>query len=179
MRKLVASLFISLDGVVEAPNEWQFAFDDEMGEEITTVTSAQDSILLGRVSYQEWAGYWPTSEEEPFASWINQAPKFVVSTTLESTDEWQNSTLLTGDLSKAVTDLKNQPGGDIGVGGSPTLVRSLLELDLLDELRLLIHPVVAGKGKKLFDNGELTKLERVEAKPTSSGTVIVAYRPAR
>ncbi|NUT44270.1 MAG: riboflavin biosynthesis protein RibD [Thermoactinospora sp.] len=179
MRKLVASLFISLDGVVEAPDQWQFAFDDEMGEEITTVTSQQDAILLGRVSYQEWAGYWPTSDEEPFAGWINQTPKYVVSTTLESTDEWQNSTLLTGDLSKAVTELKNQPGGGIGVGGSPTLVRSLLELDLLDELRLLIHPVVAGKGAKLFDNGELKKLELVEAKPTSSGTVIVAYRPAR
>lgn len=184
MRKVVSGLFISLDGVVESPDQWQFAFDEEMGAALSESMEAADTILLGRVSFTEWAGYWPTvtsGEDADFANWINNSPKYVVSTTLDSADAWKNSTLVNGDLAAAVGELKAGEGKDITVAGSPTLVRSLLELDLLDELVLLIHPVVAGEGrKKLFaDDAALKKLELVSARPTSSGVIIATYRPAR
>ena len=181
MRKVTAGLFISLDGAVEAPNEWQFAFDDEMGAAMSRMLDEQDAVLLGRVTYSEWAGYWPTSTDEPFASWINSTPKYVASTTLQSVDEWQNSTLIKGPVAEFIADLREQDGGTIGTAGSPTLVRSLLAGGLLDELTLLIHPVVAGGGRKrLFaDDAALTRLELVESQPTSSGVLIATYRPAR
>jgi len=181
MRKVTAGLFMSLDGVVEAPNEWQFAFDDEMGAAMSRMLEQQDAVLLGRVTYAEWAGYWPTSTDEPFASWINRTPKYVASTTLDSVDDWSNSTLVTGSIGDFVADLRRQQGGTIGTAGSPTLVRSLLDLGLVDELTLLIHPVVAGgRRKKLFtDDTALTRLELIEAQPTSSGVIIASYRPVR
>jgi len=181
MRKVIASLFSTLDGVVEAPNEWQFAFDDEMGAAMSRTLEAQDAVLLGRVTYTEWAGYWPTSTDEPFASWINRTPKYVASTTLNSVDEWPNSTLIRGSVADFVSELRQQDGGTIGTAGSPTLVRTLFDQGLLDELTLLIHPVVAGGGRKrLFaDDAALTKLELVESQPTSSGVIIATYRPVR
>ena len=181
MRKVIASLFSTLDGVVEAANEWQFAFDDEMGAAMSRALEEQDAVLLGRVTWTEWAGYWPTSTDEPFATWINRTPKYVASTTLDSVDEWANSTLISGSLADFVTELRQQDGGTIGTAGSPTLVRSLFDAGLLDELTLLIHPVVAGGGRKrLFaDDAALTKLELVESQPTSSGVLIATYRPVR
>ena len=181
MRKVIASLFSTLDGVVEAPNEWQFAFDDEMGAAMSRTLEAQDAVLLGRVTYTEWAGYWPTSTDEPFASWINRTPKYVASTTLDSVDEWPNSTLIRGSVADFVSELRQQDGGTIGTAGSPTLVRTLFDQGLLDELTLLIHPVVAGGGRKrLFaDDAALTRLELVESQPTSSGVLIATYRPVR
>jgi dihydrofolate reductase len=180
MRKVYAGLFSSVDGVVEAPNEWQPAFDPEMGAALGRMLEGQDVVLLGRVTYAEWAQYWPTSTDEPFASWINNTQKYVASTTLESV-EWPNSTLIKGPLASFITELRRQPGGSIGVGGSPTLVRSLLEQGLLDELTLMISPVVAGgKRKRLFPgDAAQTSLELVEAQPTSSGTLIATYRPVR
>ena len=140
MRNVVSGLFLSLDGVAEAPNEWQFDhFDAGMMAAMTSMLDAQDAVLLGRVTYQEWAGYWPTSTDEPFASFINGIPKYVVSTTLD-TVEWSGSTLLKGDLAEEIARLKQQPGKNIGVAGSPTLVRSLLENDLLDELTHSLRP---------------------------------------
>lgn len=184
MRKVVSVLFVSLDGVAEAPNQWQFAFDEEMGAVLNTTLEACDTVLLGRVTYTEWAGYWPTvttGEDAEFAHWINDSPKYVASTTLDGVDDWANSTLIEGDLATAVKQLKTGSGKGISVAGSPSLVRSLLEQDLLDELVLLIHPVIAGEGrKKLFaDDGAMKKLELVSAQPTSSGVVIAAYRPVR
>ena len=181
MRKVIASLFSTLDGVVEAPNEWQFAFDDEMGAAMSRTLEALDAVLLGRVTYTEWAGYWPTSTDEPFASWINRTPKYVASTTLDSVDEWPNSTLIRGSVADFVSELRQQDGGTIGTAGSPTLVRTLFDQGLLDELTLLIHPVVAGGGRKrLFaDDAALAKLELVESQPTSSGVLIATYRPVR
>ena len=181
MRKVIASLFSTLDGVVEAPNEWQFAFDDEMGAAMSRTLEAQDAVLLGRVTYTEWAGYWPTSTDEPFASWINRTPKYVASTTLNSVDEWPNSTLIRGSVADFVSELRQQDGGTIGTAGSPTLVRTMFDEGLLDELILLIHPVVAGGGRKrLFaDDAALAKLELVESQPTSSGVLIATYRPVR
>jgi dihydrofolate reductase len=177
MRRVVSGLFISLDGVVESPDQWQFDFDDEMGAEVMSQLEAQDAILMGRVTYEEWAGYWPTSTDEPFASFFNDTPKHVASTTLDKV-EWANSTLVR-DVAEQVAALKQQPGKAIGVAGSPSLVRWLLQNDLLDELRLLVHPVVVGSGKRLFGEGDnLKRLELVEAKRTSSGSVILVYRPA-
>ena len=142
---------------------------------------ALDAVLLGRVTYTEWAGYWPTSTDEPFASWINRTPKYVASTTLNSVDEWPNSTLIRGSVADFVSELRQQDGGTIGTAGSPTLVRTMFDEGLLDELILLIHPVVAGGGRKrLFaDDAALTRLELVESQPTSSGVLIATYRPVR
>jgi dihydrofolate reductase len=181
MRKVTASLFSTLDGVVEAPNEWQFAFDDEMGAAMSRTLEQQDAVLLGRVTYTEWAAYWPTSTDEPFASWITRTPKYVASGTLESVDDWPNSTLIQGSVADFVAELRQQKGGTIGTGGSPSLVRSLFDQGLLDELTLLIHPVVAGGGRKrLFaDDATLTKLELIESQSTSSGVIIATYRPVR
>ncbi len=179
MRKVVAGLFMALDGVVEAPYQWQFDhFDDDMMAEMNAHLAAQDAVLLGRVTYAEWAPYWPTSTDEPFASHINNVSKYVVSTTLEKV-EWKNSTLIKGNLAEAIARLKQQSGKNIAVAGSPTLVRSLLHSGLLDELTLMIHPVIAGKGKHLFqDSDALKRLKLTGSKTTRTGVLIVTYQPA-
>ncbi|KAB8162882.1 riboflavin biosynthesis protein RibD [Streptomyces sp. 3MP-14] len=184
MRKLVSCLFVSLDGVAESPDQWQFAFDEEMGQVLTESLESNDAILMGAVTFTEWAGYWPTvteGEDVDFANWINGSPKYVVSSTLSDVSDWSNSQLLKGDLAKAVNELKAGEGKGISVAGSPRLVASLLAADLLDELVLLIHPVVAGEGRRrLFpDDAPLKKLTLVSARPTSSGVVIATYRPER
>src|SRR3954453_23183400 len=181
MRKVYAGLFSSIDGVVQAPNEWQPGFDDEMGAALGRMLEGQDAVLLGRVTFTEWAGYWPTSTDEPFASWINSTPKYVASTTLDSVDEWANSSLVRGSVAEFVADLKGQPGGTIGTAGSPTLVRSLIDEGLLDELTLIVSPVVAGGGRArpVPDGSAPPNFELVEAQPTSSGALIATYRPIR
>ena len=181
MRKVTAALFSTVDGVVEAPDQWQPAFDEEMGAVLSRQLEEQDAVLLGRVTFEEWAGYWPTSDDEPFASWINATQKYVASTTLESVDHWANSTLIKGSVSDFVADLKQQDGGMIGTAGSPSLVLSLIDDGLVDELTLMISPVVAGGGRaRLFpDDGPLRSFELVAAQSTSSGAVIATYRPIR
>ncbi|HEV7376875.1 MAG TPA: dihydrofolate reductase family protein [Pyrinomonadaceae bacterium] len=177
MRKVIAGLFITLDGVTESPNKWQFDnFDGDIMETMNAHIAQEDDILLGRVTYQEWASYWPTSTDEPYASHINNTPKHVVSTTLDKV-EWKNSTLVKGDIAEEIARLKQQPGKNIGVAGSPTLVESLLQNDLLDELTLMIHPVVAGSGKRLFRDGRtLKRLKLVDSKTTSTGVLIITYQ---
>lgn len=181
MRKVVSWLFIALDGVVEAPNEWQFdVMDDDMIAAISSVMEAEDAMLMGRVSYQEWESYWPTSTDEPYASHINNMPKYVVSTTLDDVQwgKWEKPTLIKGNLAKEINKLKKRPGKNISVGGSPTLVRSLLQENLLDELKLMIHPVVVGKGKRLFtEDVDLQRLKLIDSKVTGTGVVIVTYQP--
>lgn len=179
MRKVYAGLFSSIDNVVEAPNEWQPAFDEEMGAALGAMVADQDAVLLGRVTFEEWVQYWPTSTDEPFASWINKIEKYVASTTLDSVDQWENSTLMTGSVADYVSELRQQDGGSIGVSGSPTLVRSLIDAGLLDELTLMISPVVAGAGRQRLFPGDaaLRKFDLVAAKPTSSGAIIATYRP--
>ena len=178
MRKVVAGLFISLDGVTESPDQWQFDhFDEDMMATMGAHIAEVDTVLLGRVTYQEWAPYWPTSTDEPFASHINNTPKYVISTTLDQV-EWKNATLIKGNLAEEITKLKQQPGKNIGVAGSPTLVQSLLQSDLLDELTLMVHPVVAGSGKRLFkDESDLKRLKLVDSKTTRTGVVILTYQP--
>jgi dihydrofolate reductase len=183
MRNVVAGLFISLDGVAESPDQWQFdLFDNDMMADMESQLAAQDAILLGRVTYQEWAPYWPTSTDEPFASHINNTPKYIVSTTLDTVEwgKWDKITLIKGNLAQEISKLKQQPGKNIGVAGSPTLVQSLLQADLLDELRLAVHPVVVGHGKRLFKEGsDLKRLNLLDAKTTSTGVVLLAYQRKR
>ena len=180
MRKVVSGLFISLDGVVESPDQWQFDyFNDEMMAAMGAHIGAEDTVLLGRVTYQEWAPYWPTSTDEPYASHINNTPKYVFSTTLDKV-EWKNSTLVKGSLAEEIARLKQQPGKNIGVSGSPTLVRSLLQNDLLDELTLMIHPVIVGKGKRLFKEGDdLKKLRLVSSYTTRTGVSFLTFLPLK
>ena len=183
MRKVVSWLFMSLDGVVEAPNEWQFdVMDNDMVAAITSQMEAEDAILMGRVTYQDWLPFWPTSTDEPYASHINNIPKYVVSTTLEDVEwgKWEKPTLIKEDLAREINKLKRGSGKNISVSGSPTLVRSLLQENLLDELQLMIHPVVVGKGKRLFtEDVDLKRLQLVDSKVTGAGVVIVTYQPAK
>jgi dihydrofolate reductase len=182
MRKVIAGLFISLDGVTESPDQWQFDnFDNEMMAALMSHMAEEETILLGRVTYQDWAPYWPNSTDEPYASHINNTPKYVVSTTLDKVEwgQWDQPTLIKGNVAEEITKLKQQPGKNIGVAGSPTLVESLLQANLLDELTLMIHPVVAGSGKRLFQDGNaLKRLNLVDTKITSTGVAILTYRPA-
>lgn len=181
MRKIVAGLIISLDGVVEAPEKWHYRyFNDESGAAIESQMAASDTMLLGRVTYQEFASYWPnqSSDDMPMADYMNNVPKLVVSTTLDRV-EWQNSTLIGGDVVEELTRLKQQPGKDITITGSITLVQSLLRDGLLDELQLLLHPIVVGSGKRLFEDGnDQTPLDLVDSKTFSTGVVTLTYRPA-
>lgn len=176
MRTVSAGLFHSLDGVVEAPNLWQFdSFDDELGAELGAVMACTNATLLGRVGYQEWAGYWPTAQD-PFADFINGVPKFVASRSLSGPLEWQNSTLIEGELTDFVRELKQTDGGDISVMASISLVRQLLFAGLLDRLTLITHPVVAGSGRHLFQPDDpTTRLTLVESSTTSKGNVLATY----
>ena len=183
MRKLVAVELVSLDGVMEAPEEWAFSYsNDEMEEANASGMAAADAMLLGRVTYQELASYWPyqDSADQPFTDYLNNTPKYVVSTTLEEPLGWQNSTLIKKNVAEEIARLKRQPGKDIGIVGSGTLVRSLLREDLLDELRLMVHPIVLGSGKRLFEDGGGRKaLELVDSKTFSTGVLYLTYQPAQ
>jgi dihydrofolate reductase len=184
MRKVVSGLFISLDGITESPNIWQETFDEDMGAELGTFLPTVDAILMGRVTYQEWQPYWSTMADDApnagYAQFLNHSPRYVVSTTLEKV-EWgthENITLIKGNLEQEIGKLKQQSGQNIAVQGSPSLVNSL-QHDLLDELTLYIHNVVAYSGKPLFAQGTLKRLDLVEAKSTRSGIVIANYQPRK
>jgi dihydrofolate reductase len=183
MRKVVASEFVSLDGVVESPEKWHFPyFNDQMGDAIGAAMAASDAMLMGRVLYEEWAAFWPNQDpdENPVAARMNGVRKYVVSTTLEEPLEWQNSTLIGDNVAEEISRLKEQPGKDISISGSPTLVRSLLQEDLLDELRLMVHPIVVGSGRRLFeDGGDQKALELVDSKTFSTGVLYLTYQPAQ
>ncbi|MBA3414192.1 MAG: dihydrofolate reductase family protein [Chloroflexia bacterium] len=183
MRKIVAGLFVSLDGVFEAPDQWHFPyFNDEMGEAVGAQMAASDTMLLGRVTYEEFASYWPhqSPDDNEIAGHMNDTPKLVVSTTLTDVDGWQNSTLIKGNVAEELTRLKGQPGKNIAITGSGTLVRSLLRDDLLDELNLLVHPIIVGPGKRLFADEDHSKgLELVNTKTFGTGVLSLTYQPAR
>jgi dihydrofolate reductase len=183
MRKVVASEFVSLDGVVESPEKWHFPyFNDQMGDAIGAAMAASDAMLMGRVLYEEWAAFWPNQDpdENPVAARMNGVRKYVVSTTLEEPLEWQNSTLIGDNVAEEISRLKEQPGKDISISGSPTLVRSLLQDGLLDELRLMVHPIVVGSGKRLFeDGGDQKALQLVDSRTFSTGVLYLTYQPAQ
>jgi dihydrofolate reductase len=180
MRKIVAGLFISLDGVVESPERWQSEyFNDEMLAGIAAGVARADTILMGRRTYLQFAEMWPNRSGSPMADFMNNTPKHVVSSTLRPPLEWANAHLVTGDLAEAVTKLKEQPGKNIQVPGSPRLVAALLRDGLLDELTLSIHPIVVGSGMRLFDGiTDQVRLDLVDSKTLSTGVVGVTYHPA-
>jgi dihydrofolate reductase len=180
MRRIIAGLFISLDGVVEAPEQWHFPyFNDEMAGAVGDQQEGTDTILLGRRTYEEFAAYWPTAaNEDGMASFMNETLKLVASKTLMN-PEWRNSTVIEGDVPRKLAELKQGPGGNISIIGSPTLVRSLLTDGVLDELRLLVHPLVVGAGKRLFPDGtDRLPLKLVASQAFSTGVLSLIFQPA-
>lgn len=181
MRKLVVSEFLSLDGVVEDP-AWSFPFESEEKDRFKfDELAAADALLLGRVTYEGFAAAWPQMEEETgeYGAWMNGYPKHVASTTLQEPLQWNNSRLIEGDVAEGVSELKQGSGGDILVFGSGDLVNTLMQNDLVDEYRLMIFPVVVGKGKRLFGEDSGTKTMRLlDSKAFSSGVVVLTYGPA-
>ncbi len=177
MRKIVSSLFLSLDGIAEAPNRFVFPyFDDAVGKVVGAAMIGPDTVLLGRRTYEEWSTYWPgkTAADDPFADYINPIRKIVVSTTI-SEASWEHTSIVLS-LEPDVRALKAGPGGDIAVHGSISLARSLLAGGLLDELRLLVFPVVVGSGKRLFDGSiEGLPLRLVEGRALPTGVLSLVY----
>ncbi|MFE9003580.1 dihydrofolate reductase family protein [Streptomyces sp. NPDC007875] len=181
MRKITASLFISLDGVVEAPDQWHFPyFNDEMGAAVDASFATADTLLLGRKTYDSFAGAWPGREAEGgedagFAKKLGDARKIVASRQ-DLTFTWRNSELLKGELADAVTALKREPGGDIVLSGSVSVVRQLLGHGLLDELHLLVHPIAVRKGMRLFDEADTTlPLRLISSATFSTGVLHLVY----
>jgi dihydrofolate reductase len=181
VRKIKSYFFISLDGVVEAPDKWHFPyFDDEMGEAVGAGFATSDAILMGRVLYEEWAAFWPDNEDQPFGDVMNSIKKYVVSSSLDSAD-WRNTEIVSGDVAAKLTEIKAQDGGDITMSGSATTVRWLLREGLLDELHLLVHPIVVGDGlARLFPPDEPTiPLALAGAQTFGSGVLNLTYTPAK
>lgn len=184
MRKITAALFVSLDGVVEAPDQWHFPyFNDEMGEAVSALAASADTMLFGRKTYDSFAGAWPEREASGdegahFAKALGDMRKIVVSNG-ELTFTWRNSKQLTGDLTETVAALKREPGGDISLSGSVSIVRQLLAAGLVDELHLLIHPIALGKGMRLFGESETALPLSLKSSTTfRTGVVHLVYTPA-
>ena len=192
--KLVVDTFLSLDGVMQAPGDskedteggfqyggWQMPYiDEEAGKIVTENIAATDALLLGRITYQIFAGYWPTAPaDDPIGQRLNSIPKYVVSTTLTKVD-WNNSTLLQGNLAQEVATLKKQRGsGRMSVTGSGRLAQALMRENLVDEYVLWVHPIVLGSGKRLFgDHTGPFNLRLTDTMTTGTGIVILTYRPA-
>ncbi|RJL23084.1 dihydrofolate reductase family protein [Bailinhaonella thermotolerans] len=180
MRKIIAGLFISADGVVEAPERWHFPyFDDEMGAAVAAQMDGADALLLGRRTYEDFVGHWPhQGDDVPFARHINSVAKYVVSTTLDGSN-WNNTTVIRANVLDEIAALKSRPGGHIGMSGSPTLVRTLIGAGLLDELRLLVHPIVLGAGRRLWDGLDKTPLTLTGSAVFGTGVLSLTYSPAR
>ena len=177
-RKVVAYELVSLDGVAEDPDRFITAWDDAMDANLARVIGSQDAVVLGRRSYDEWAGFWPGSEIQPFASFINGVTKYVAtSTPLDR--EWTESHAIDGGLVAFVRHLRGQPGGEIGVHGSVSVARTLLAADVVDELRLVVAPAIAGSGQRLFDGLPGIALETIRSAVSPSGHVLVDYRVLR
>jgi dihydrofolate reductase len=178
MRKIVVTEFVSLDGVMEEPR-WTFEYwNDEIAKFKGEESSASDALLLGRVTYQGFAAAWPQSKAEG-ADYFNNVRKYVVSETLEEPLEWNNSTLIKDNIVEQITNLKRQEGKDIAVHGSATLVQTLMRHDLVDGYRLLVYPVVLGKGKRLFGEEIPATLNLLRSRSFSSGVVALVYEPDR
>jgi len=182
MRKLVVSEWVTLDGVFDADTmkEWFEPYESpDRNDYIKENVLSSDAFLVGRVTYEMLAAYWPNQKnnEMGVADRLNSAPKYVVSSTLKKA-EWNNSTIIKADVVEEITKLKQQPGQDILVFGSATLVQSLMEADLIDEYRFLVHPTVMGSGKRFFKDGmPATKLELISTKTLNSGVILDCYKP--
>ena len=194
MRRVVVVEYVSLDGVIQAPGHsgedpeggfdrggWTGPFMDDHRRYLSEEFQAVGAVLLGRVTYQIFAAYWPTvtDEEDDIARALNSLPKYVASTTLNEA-EWDGTVVIKSDVAKEVAELKEQPGRDILVVGSSGLAQTLMQHDLVDEYRLWLHPVVLGSGKRLFrEGGPTTTLRPVDSRTASSGLVILTYEPDR
>jgi len=179
MRQIAAGLFVSLDGVVEAPEKWTGPyFNDQVGQAVGAMMAQNDAMLLGRVTYEGFAAAFG-GQSGGMADQMNNTPKYVVSSTLASAD-WQNSTLISGDVTGQISDLKQRPGRNIGMSGSSALVSWLLRHGLLDRLDLLVFPVVLGSGKRLFREPDgPVPLALTGSEAFSTGVVHLTYTPAR
>ncbi|HEX2433532.1 MAG TPA: dihydrofolate reductase family protein [Gaiellaceae bacterium] len=193
MRMLRVIEFLSLDGVMQAPGAadedteggfqhggWQRPyFDEVLGATAAEGMAETDAYLFGRKTYEKMAAYWPTApEDDPYGRHMNSTPKYVASRTLHDV-EWQNSMLIEGDVAEEVARMKEEPGKNIAVLGSGDLVQTLLDRNLVDEFFLAVYPIVLGSGKRLFrEAAQVRKLSLVDSKPTSTGGVILTYRPA-
>ncbi|MEU7899343.1 dihydrofolate reductase family protein [Nonomuraea sp. NPDC049152] len=177
-RKIVAGLFMSLDGVVEAPETWHFPYlNEELTAAIGETHAEADTLLLGRATYESFAAVWPHQSGE-LADQLNSMSKLVVSTTLDKAD-WQNSTVIDGDIAAALRQLKQRPGRNIALSGSISLTRGLLQAGLIDELRLLVHPIVLGTGQRLFAEGVgQVPLKLARAATFTTGVLDLTYQPA-
>jgi dihydrofolate reductase len=188
MRKLSVSTLVSLDGVVQDPGGFGETeaggwagpyFDEEAGRLAYEHLVACDMFLMGRETYELFKQYWPQVQEGDYAARINDMPKLVASTSLQAPLDW-NATLIEGDVAEAISEVKQEDGGEILVYGSPTLMRTLAAHDLVDEYKVKVHPIVLGSGKRLFADGFApTSLELVDTKVLSTGVVILTYRPVR
>lgn len=196
MRSVIVQEWVSLDGVVQAPGSpdedksggfrhggWHLPYFDDMSRNwvLQNLTEA-GGYLLGRRTYENFAGHWPnaSAEEQVIAQPLNTKPKYVASTTLKEPLVWQNSTLLKGDVAAAVRALKQKDGGNLLVIGSPKLVQSLIDFDLVDEFRMMIDPLVVGGGKRIFvEDGGLRPLRLVDSRVTTTGAILVTYAPAK
>jgi dihydrofolate reductase len=178
VRKIVVYELLSLDGVAEDPDGFITEWDDAMDADLAAVIATQDAVILGRRSYTAWAQFWPSSEIEPFATFINEVTKYVATSTPLDRD-WANATALDGDLVDVVEDLKQQPGGDIGVHASISVAQALLAADVVDELRLVIAPRIAGRGRRLLDGVPSMQLESIRSEISPTGYLLVHYRVRR
>jgi len=190
MGRLVVVESLTLDGVMQAPGRpdedtrdgfehggWAVPYTDEvMGRAMGERMGAGGSIVLGRRTYEDFAGYWPKQKDNPYTETLNAAQKYVASTTLEEPLPWENSTLLAGDAVEAVEALKAE--SDLSVLGSGELVRALMRREVIDEYLLLIHPLVLGSGRRLFPDGVVAPLELTDSVITTTGVLIGTYRPA-
>jgi dihydrofolate reductase len=179
MGRIVSNFFVSLDGVVESPDRWHFSyFDDEMGAVIGKGMASTSAFLMGRRLYDEWSSYWPgQAVDVPFSEFINTIPKYVLSTSLTD-PAWQNTTVLSGDVAAQVREVKDGIAGDVGMSGSATTVRWLLANGLLDELNLLLHPIVVGSGQRLFEDTSTHPLTLLSSATLGSGVLHLRYAPA-
>jgi dihydrofolate reductase len=177
VRKIVVCELLSLDGVAEAPDTF-FGWDDAVDANLAAVIPTQDAVILGRRSYTEWAQFWPSSQIEPFATFINGVTKYVATSTPLDQD-WANTTAIDGGLVEFVRGLKQQPGGDVGVHGSISVAQALLAADAVDELRLTIGPMIAGRGRRLLDGLPSSQLESIQSEISPTGYLILHYRVIR
>jgi len=176
VRRAVLYQLLSLDGVAEEPGDWMFDADEAIIENLARVIDGQDTILLGRGTFDYWVGYWPHEGPEPFHSFINSTPKHVItSTPLDA--QWANTVPVNGSAADHVRALKEQEGGDIGIHGSIELARSLNEAGLIDDFRLVVAATVAGRGKRLFEGeSRLRRLDLVDSRRTGGGSLLLHYR---
>ena len=178
MRKVVLYELLSLDGVAEEPDKFYNDWDEAMEANLAAVIANQDAVILGRRSYDEWSEFWPGSEIEPFATFINDVAKYVASSTPLGR-QWHNATAIEGGLVQFVQNLKNSSGGDIGVHASISVAQALLAADAIDEVRLVVAPAIAGCGRRLLDGLRPIRLESLHSAMSPRGYLLADYRVSR